>query len=159
MLASLGALTASSNVKLAWVRDKAQFVLTSLHGGINIAAASLFPSARRLLFLLSLPPPLSPPLPERTIYRRSMPFQNIYSLCIGWIQRPFSTPLWCLTFKQTTCPRTCTCWPHPHQIALLLSLHHAFSHTLVYWGDSSLPKPSIWFMPLTDLKVGEGKQV
>lgn len=41
-----------------------------------------------------------------------MPFQNIYSLSIGWIQRPFSYSLWCLTFKQTMHPHAhvgCTC--------------------------------------------------
>lgn len=49
MLASIWGLTASSNVKLAWAWDKAQFVFTSLRGGINIAAASQFPLARSLL--------------------------------------------------------------------------------------------------------------
>lgn len=42
--------------------------------------------------------------------------------------------------------------------ALVRTLPHACPHTLVYSGDSSLPKASIWFMPLTDLKVGEEKQ-
>lgn len=49
MLASLRGLAASFNIKLAWAQDRAQLVFTSLHGGINIAAASQFPLARRLL--------------------------------------------------------------------------------------------------------------
>lgn len=42
---------------------------------------------------------------------------------------------------------------------LFLSQHHACPHTLVHCGDFSIPKPSVWFMPLTDLEVGEEKQV
>lgn len=41
MLASLRALAASSDAKLAPARDKAQFVFTSLHGGMNIASVPL----------------------------------------------------------------------------------------------------------------------
>lgn len=41
MLASLRALAASSDAKLAPAWDKAQFVFTSRHGGINIASVPL----------------------------------------------------------------------------------------------------------------------
>lgn len=51
----------------------------------------------------------------------------------------------------------CTYWPHfwtPHPAP-----HTHAVHTLDYFGDFSHPKHSIWFMPSTDLEVGEEKQV
>lgn len=77
--ASPRTLTARSDVKLACARDKAQFVFTSLHGEINIAAASQFPLACH-----RLPSHHPPPLPERTIYWHSMPLQK-YLLTPYWL--------------------------------------------------------------------------
>lgn len=121
---------------------------TSLRGGINIAAASQFPLARRLSSShLSLPPLL----PKRTIYRRSMPFQNIYSLSTGWIKKAIVLPA--LMSNIHINRRT-----HMHMLTApalghtLLSRHRARPHTLVHCGDSSFPTPSIWSTPLNDLK-------
>lgn len=89
ILASLRVLTSSSNTKLGWAQDKAQFVFTSLHGGINIAAASVSFHSPSPVPLIS-PSSVVPQLPKRTTYQHSMPYQNIYLPVLAEYKRPFS---------------------------------------------------------------------
>lgn len=103
--------------------------------------------------LLSLPPPLHrhPRCLKRTIYQRSTPFQNIYSLRIGSTQRPFSYSL-LMSNIQTNLAPTCTWWLHLLSITHSLDAAHARTHLFTV-GDSSLSESSICFVPFTDFEV------
>lgn len=144
--ASLWGLTASSNIKLAWARDKAQFMFTSPHGEINIAAASQFPLARLLL---------SSYLALFCCHPRCLKEQSTHTACPSKI----FTQYWLNTKAillpplrstiQTNYASTWNCRLHLLLFSLRLSLDRARPHTFVYCRTSSFAFLSMsnWFVP------------
>lgn len=160
MLASLRGLAASSNIKLARARDKAQSVFTSLHGGINIAAASQFPyklavsSHLSLLLLLRGHPrclkeqSTDTACPSKIFTRSVLAEYKYHSLPLSDVQHSNKPRAHMHSLTAAALDHTfllcAPCTPHTHLLTV---------------GIPILPKPSIWFVPLSDLKVGGGKQV
>ena len=161
MLASLRGLAASSNIKLARARDKAQSVFTSLHGGINIAAASQFPyklavsSHLSLLLLLLLLLLRGHPRCLKEQSTGAACPSKIFTRSVLAEYKYHSLPL--SDVQHSNKPRA-----HMHSLTAA-----ALDHTFLLCAPCTprthllppLPKPSIWFVPLRDLKVGGGKQV